>query len=497
MIDVLVVGGGPAGLSAAIALRRLGAGRVVVVEREQELGGIPRHTEHTGFGLRDLHRVLDGPAYARRLIDEADARRRRAPARHVGRGLVGRARRSTLVGPARRRSHREPARAVVLATGTRERPRSARLVPGDRPAGVLTTGALQQLAVAEPTAIGRRAVDRRRRARQLLGRAHPRPRRLPARSPWSPTSPATRPTGRCGPRPPSATACPSSPVSAVARIAGRRRVEAVELTDGRRIECDTVVFTGDWVPENELARRAGLTTVPGSLAPVVDGALRTERPGVFAAGNLLHGAETADVCALDGRHVAAAVAAWLADGRWPAVGRAGRRRVAGALGPPERRPARGRRRRGAATCSGSTASSPERRLAVLQGERVLWTGRSRGALVPNRSIVDPVRLGGSRRPRGRARARHGRRRPLSRPARRALCDAVLATPRAWRNGRRAGFRSRFRKECGFDSHRPHRCTRTPMSNRGFGVCEATLPFAEREASSGPGAVPMRGDFTAR
>ena len=72
MIDVLVVGGGPAGLSAAIALRRLGAGRVVVVEREQELGGIPRHTRHTGFGLRDLHRVLDGPAYARRLIDEAE-----------------------------------------------------------------------------------------------------------------------------------------------------------------------------------------------------------------------------------------------------------------------------------------------------------------------------------------------------------------------------------------------------------------------------------------
>ena len=176
---------------------------------------------------------------------------------------------------------------------------------------------------------------------------------------------------------------------AVARIAGRRRVEAVELTDGRRIECDTVVFTGDWVPENELARRAGLTTVPGSLAPVVDGALRTERPGVFAAGNLLHGAETADVCALDGRHVAAAVAAWLADGRWPSSGvpvvaespvrwvhpsvvRPGAVAGAGALPAP----GRSLRRR--------SAGSPCCRATVCCGPAV-----RDGALVPNRSVSIP------------------------------------------------------------------------------------------------------------
>ena len=70
-VDVLVVGAGPAGLAAAIELRRLGIGRVLVVDREKAAGGIPRHSAHTGYGLRDLHRVLTGPAYARHYAEAA------------------------------------------------------------------------------------------------------------------------------------------------------------------------------------------------------------------------------------------------------------------------------------------------------------------------------------------------------------------------------------------------------------------------------------------
>ena len=98
----------------------------------------------------------------------------------------------------------------------------------------------------------------------------------------------------------------------VAEIVGRRRVERVVLTDGRRIDCDTVIFTGDWIPDNELARRGGLTIDPTYKGPAVDTAFRTSRHGVFAIGNLAHRVAAADRCALDGRSVAATVVSSIA-----------------------------------------------------------------------------------------------------------------------------------------------------------------------------------------
>jgi hypothetical protein len=102
----------------------------------------------------------------------------------------------------------------------------------------------------------------------------------------------------------------------VSRINGRRHVESVEVVDldtgaRRTVACDTVITTGDWIPDNELARGAGLDLDPATLGPVVDTALRTSADGVFAAGNLVHPVDTADVAALDGRHVAGHIRAWL------------------------------------------------------------------------------------------------------------------------------------------------------------------------------------------
>jgi hypothetical protein len=108
----------------------------------------------------------------------------------------------------------------------------------------------------------------------------------------------------------------------VEEVLGRGRVEAVELTDlatgsVRRVECDTVVFTGNWIPDQELARSGGLLIDPKTKGPWIDSAQRTSVRGVFAAGNVLHAAETADLAALCGRYTARHVSSYLRGGEWP------------------------------------------------------------------------------------------------------------------------------------------------------------------------------------
>ncbi|MDT0444359.1 NAD(P)/FAD-dependent oxidoreductase [Streptomyces johnsoniae] len=303
--DVLVIGGGPAGLTAAARLAPRVPGEVLVVEREAEAGGIPRHSDHTGYGLRDLHRVMRGPRYAAHLAARAAEAGAVIHTRTMVTGWAD-AHTAEVTGPAGRRRIR--ARAVVLATGARERPRPARRVPGDRPHGVYTTGQLQNVVHLHHGRVGRRAVivgaelvswsavltlREAGCAVALMATEHP-----AAESYAAFTVP-----GRTLLRVPVATR------TRVTRVIGRGRLAAVEIehldTGARRtVECDTLVFTGDWIPDHELARAAGLDLDPGTLGPLVDTALRTSRPGVFAAGNLLHPVDTADVAALDGAHVA-------------------------------------------------------------------------------------------------------------------------------------------------------------------------------------------------
>jgi thioredoxin reductase len=385
-VAVAVVGGGPAGLAAAIELRRLGVERVVVLERETAAGGVPLHTDHLGFGLRDLRRCLSGPRYAARYRALAAAVGVEVRTATTATGWAG-DRTLALTSPAGRSAL--GADAIVLASGCRERPRAARLVAGDRPRGILTTGTLQQLVTLHHQRIGGRAV--------VVGAEH-----VSFSAILTLAHAGAVPVAMLTDQPRHQSYAALAWLAAARRgvpiltrtrlveIRGRERVEAVVVEDMdtgacRVLACDTVVFTGDWIPDHELARAGGLVMDPGTRAPRVDGALRCSTPGVFAAGNLVHAAETADVAALSGRHAAGAVHAFLHGRGWPErplaiVAEAPLRWVSpSAIAADERSVPGGRfLLRVDRWLTGAA-------IEVRQDERVLWRARHR-ALVPARSI---------------------------------------------------------------------------------------------------------------
>ncbi|MEV5145333.1 FAD-dependent oxidoreductase [Streptomyces sp. NPDC052727] len=318
-VDVLVVGAGPAGLAAAARLAAAGAGRVEVLERETQPGGVPRTCAHGGFGT--WTHPLTGPGYARLLTQAAE--RAGATVRtgvtaldwaYTGPVL-------TAVGP--EGPETVAARAVVLATGARERPRSARLVPGTRPAGVYTTGELQRAVHLFGQHIGTRAVvvgatDVSYAAAGTVRAAGAEVVALVTEHPRAQTGRARARAARLRHGVPLLTGTTVTELLGHGRLSGVR----VRHRDGRTtvLPCDTVVFTGDFVPDHELARRGGLTLDPGTRGPAVPGSLHTSRPGVFAAGNVLHAVEPAGTAAREGARAAGAVLDFLAGAPWPAPG---------------------------------------------------------------------------------------------------------------------------------------------------------------------------------
>ena len=309
MIDVAIIGGGPAGVAAALTLKRRGVARVVILEREEVLGGVPRHCGHPPFGFREFGRVMTGPVYARRLRAAAE----KAGVEILLQHSVVRLRPGGVLDVATPEGATElRAKRVLLATGARESPRSARLLGGDRPLGVLNTGALQAHIYLQGTVPFRRPVVVGTELVSLSALATCRGHGI---RPVAMLEQGKRAVARWPlalfPR---LLRIPLYYGAEIAEICGATRVESVKLHDGREIFCDGVLLTGRFVPEASLARMGHLAVDAGSGGPVTDQYWRCSDGAYFAAGNVLRGIETAGWSFREGTAIADYIADDLAGG---------------------------------------------------------------------------------------------------------------------------------------------------------------------------------------
>ena len=310
--DVAIIGGGPAGLSAAVRLRELGVERVIVLERETAAGGIPRHCGHPPFGMREFRRCMTGPTYAKALVSgaiEAGAEiRTSTTATGVQPGGVIAMTTASGVGELK-------AKRILLATGVRETPRSARLISGGRPSGVMTTGTLQSMVYLKrlkpfqrPVIIGTELVS----FSALLTCRHAGAR------PVAMVEQADRVTAwSFSVALPAVLGIPVYRRHRLNRILGGKGVEGVEIVSAEGqttvVPCDGVILTGQFTPESTLVRMGHLSLDTASGGPSIDVFGRCSDPVFFAAGNLTRPVETAGWCWREGRAVAEAINASLKD----------------------------------------------------------------------------------------------------------------------------------------------------------------------------------------
>ncbi len=316
--DMIIIGGGPAGMAAAIAAYDSGVTNLVVIDREDHLGGILNQCIHNGFGLHKLGRELTGPEYAYHYAKEIEKRNIPVLCRTTVTQLTPE---KTVTITNQQGMTTLSAKAVVLAMGCRERSRGALNIGGSRPAGVYSAGTAQKLMNCMGYQVGTRVV--------ILGSGDIgliMARRLTLQGakveavcevlPYS--GGLTRNLVQCL----QDYDIPLYLSTTVTQIHGQNRVEGVTVSQvdehrqpiagrSRRIDCDTLLLSCGLIPENELSRNAGIAMHPVTGGPVVDENRQTSLPGVFACGNVLQVHDLVDYVSDEAEIAGRAAAAYI------------------------------------------------------------------------------------------------------------------------------------------------------------------------------------------
>ena len=320
--DVLIIGGGPAGLAAAVAARKNGVQDILILERDSELGGILNQCIHNGFGLHTFKEELTGPEYAARFVTQV---RELGIEYKLNTMVLDLAADKTVTAMNKTDGlFQMHPKAVILAMGCRERPRGALNIPGYRPAGIFTAGTAQRLVNMEGCLPGRRVV--------ILGSGDIgliMARRMTLEGakvlcvaelmPYS--GGLKRNIVQCL----NDFGIPLKLSHTVVDIQGKERVTGITLArveNGKPVpgteehyDCDTLLLSCGLLPENELSRAAGVALNPVTGGPAVNESLETNLPGVFAAGNVLHVHDLVDYVSGEAKEAGARAAQYLKGGK--------------------------------------------------------------------------------------------------------------------------------------------------------------------------------------